>query len=233
MRHYIGHPHTDFTVTTVDSYFRETANADLFLHSLNECYQNPIEIYDRVLCINNIAFISKDTNNNSIKGYLFYNDKEPLELTLANKLTKCIYNGYALINEPYRQTGALQELLEYSIDYLEQIHKNLYQSLLFYAVTSNPIALRGYYKILKTVRPEKGKEPTEEDLAVATYLKDKLFISTEVDRHPFTFKTGLPQRYTSSIRQSILKSHIDEVNYLNELGVNESNGDRFLFYWTS
>lgn len=227
------HSPTNFQVNNVDSYFSETANADLFMQSLTECYQNPTEIFERVLRINNVVFISKDINSNDIKGYLFYSDTEALELTLENKLTKCIYNGYALINETYRQSGALQELLEYSINSLKQAHKGYYQSLLFYAVTSNPIALRGYYKILKTVRPERNKELTEIDLAVVSYLKDKLFISTEVNGHPFTFKTGLPQRYINSIRQSILKSHIDEVNYLNELGVNESNGDRFLFYWTA
>ncbi len=227
------HPKTNFNSYTVDSYFNDTVNVDLFLQSLNICYQNPTEIFERVLRINNVVFISKDTNSSNIKGYLFYNDRENLELTIANKLTKCIYNGYALINEPYRQTGALEELLEHSINFLKQKHKDLYKSLLFYAVTSNPIALRGYYKILKTVRPEKNKELTEEDLTVVTYLKDKLFVSTEVNGHPFTFKTELPQRYTNSLRQSITKSHIEEVNYLNKLGVNEINGDRFLFYWIS
>lgn len=224
---------TDFIDDTVEHYFSDISNKESFQQSLTDCYQNPQEILDRVLRINCTVFVSQDTTEKCIKGYLFFNDTEKLELNVDGKLTKCIYNGFALVNKRYRQTGALQELIEYSMEFLKKVHNKPNRSLLFYAVTSNPIALRGYYKILLTARPQIDKELNEEDLKVAAYLKDKFFAPTEVNGHPFTFKTGLPQRYTSSVRQTINKSNIDEANYLNRLGINEGNGDRFLFYWTA
>lgn len=222
---------TIFTVNNVDNYFKQDSNIDSFLKSLTQCYQNPDEIFQRVLSTNNIVFTSIDSDTHQIKGYLFYSDKENVEVTFENNLTKCIYNGYALVNELYRQSGTLHEILLYSTDYIKKSYENSYTTLLFYAVTSNPIALRSYYKIFKTVRPLQNGQLTEEDLMVAATLKSKLFINTKTNGHPFTFKTELPQRYVDSIRKTFVKSNLNEMNFLNSLSIDESSGDRFLFYW--
>ena len=222
---------TYFVIKSTEEFFEEWDNVELFLNALTNCYQNPREVLNRILSVNNKVFVSTDTHNNHIKGYLFYNDKANTEINIADKIYKCIYNGYALINEKYRQTGALQELLEYSVACLKELHEKNGYSLLFYAVTSNPIALRGYYRILKDVSPQISKELTDEDLQVWDFLKSQLFVSTATGSVPFVLKTGLPQRYAASMRRTIKTSLVGEIDYLNSLGVNEENGDRFLFYW--
>lgn len=222
---------TEIKIDNVDSYFNQSNNVVLFLQSLNECYLNADEIFQRVITVNNRVFILSDSKSHQIIGYLFYCDNEYFEVNFKNNPTKCIYNGYALINSAYRQTGALKELLIYSTNYLKQ-EINGIESLMFYAVTSNPIALRSYCNVFNTVRPLRNGQLTDEDKTIAMILKNKLFIETETNGHPFTFKTKLPQRYTDTIRQTLNNSNIEEVTFLKNLNINESNGDRFLFYWT-
>jgi hypothetical protein len=222
-----------FLVEDVISYFGVDINVHLFLESLTLCYQNPTEIFDRIIEVNDTVFILKDLNEeNKIKGYIFYNTKENLEIVVNGILKKCIYNGYALVNEAYRQTGALNDLLLYATQFYVDKYNGSYETLLFYAITSNPIAIRSYYKTFNNIRPLINETLTTEDLVIAENLKSKLFIYTENNGHPFTFKTYLPQRYTEKVRETFINTRIEEVGFLNTLGVDEKSGDRFLFYWT-
>jgi hypothetical protein len=218
-------------VSDVIKYFKTDENKRLFLNSLNDCYQNPLEIFSRVSKINNNIFVLKNNENKAIKGYLFFCDKENAHFDFNDLLTKQIYNGYALINEPYRQTGALKELLLYATNFYIKKYNQKFKQLLFYAVTSNPIALRGYYKIFPTVRPLQNGQISDDDLLIADQLKANLFIEAENNGHPFTFKTNLPQRYVENIRKTFIKSELNELEFLNNLNINEQSGDRFLFYW--
>lgn len=219
-------------VSDVRDYFQTAENKKQFLISLTECYQNPLEIFKRVSSVNNNIFVFKDSEKNAIKGYLFFNDKENTLSLINNLLTKQIYNGYALINKSYRQTGALKVLLLFATNFYKKQYIDHYGQLLFYAVTSNPIVLRGYYRMFPSIRPLLSGQIFEDDLLIADRLKANLFIDYENNGHPFALKTSLPQRYAENIRQTFRKSGLKEIKFLEDLNINEQRGDKLLYYWT-
>ena len=218
----------------VQDYFQQNHNTQTFIDSLEECYKNPLDLFQRITSVNDTVFVMTDSENeNQVIGYLFYTDTENIEITINEELTRCIYNGYAFVNERFRKTGALKNLLLFATDFYKEKYTGSYSQLLFYAVTSNPFALRGYYNVFETARPSQDGLLTQNDLLIAESLKKRLFISTDQDQHPFTFKTNLPQRYQENFRKTLNQSSLDEVKFLDKLNISEGNGDRFLFYWTS
>ena len=234
MRHFMVTYSESIVATSVRDYFQQSHNTQNFLSSLEECYKNSSGLFQRIIAVNDTVFIMADFEyENQIIGYLFYTDRENIEITVNEKLTRCIYNGYAFIKESYRKTGALKNLLLFATDFYKEKYSGGYLQLLFYAVTSNPFALRGYYNVFETARPSQDGLLTQDDLLIAEFLKKRLFIHTDQNQHPFTFKTDLPQRYRENFRKTFNRKDLEEVDFLNQLNIDESNGDRFLFYWTT
>jgi hypothetical protein len=216
-----------FEFFNVSDYFSLEKNKNEFLCSLESCYKNPSDLFKRICFVNNNLIVLK--NELQTIGYLFFSDIENNYFSDTN--SKIIYNGYALIVENFRNSKSLQRLLHFSENYYENKYKNLFSEIIFFAVTSNPIALRAYYKAFTTVKPELNAELENTDLIIVSQLKKILNTTVEESENPFVLRTSLPQRYSENITIEIAKSNINESQILKNLNVDEKKGDRMLFYW--
>jgi len=219
-------------IEPVKTYFSSDMKKNNFMIELKKCYQNPHEIFQRVMKVNDLVFINKK-NNGDIKGYLFYSFINDQIITINDIMHKLIYNGYAFINEKYRTTGLLQELLLFSTNYFKSVYSETFDQLLFYAVTSNPIAYRSYLNTFNTLKPKPDERISDTDILITKFLREQLLIKNECTGNPFSIRTELPQRYNENMRQTLRAPQLPETQFMHKLHINEQNGDRLLFYWVA
>lgn len=199
------------------------------LQLVGKSYQNPEQLIERIYAINDTAFVAKI--GNEIVGVLLFNYSNRTTFSVNGYPFVAIYNGYAVTDIRFRNQRVIQRLIEFSTkEFNSRINDNL-TKLLLYAITSNPFALRAYRKVCEYMEPFENGSYTEFGAELVIKLKHQLGITIHEDSHPFKFTTSLPQRYSYFEQVNLANAPDSEKLFLQNLGVDESIGDRLIFFW--
>ncbi|OIN60649.1 hypothetical protein [Arsenicibacter rosenii] len=213
-----------------DETFQTNAELKNRLYDLiSQSYINVKELIDRIYIVNDIAFVAR--HQETIVGILFYSFGHRNTFYINDEKITAIYNGYAVTDLSYRNNGVLQKLIQFSTTYFCDRIKTDHARLLLYAITSNPFALRAYRKVCPYLEPFENGSFTDNGRQIARQLKQVLGINRQDGKHPFTFNTTLPQRYSDFEQQNLRQAPEKERSFLQALGVDEQAGDRIIFFW--
>ncbi|GAA4465402.1 hypothetical protein GCM10023189_45990 [Nibrella saemangeumensis] len=193
-------------------------------------YQNADELIERIFAINDTAFVA--IFQEKIIGILLFSYRSKHKVRAGERAYTAIYNGYAVTDLNYRNQGILQHLIANATNEFNQRISQENTRLLLYAITSNPFAVRAYWKVCEHIEPFPDGSYTDTGRIVVNQLKRELGISVEESMHPFKFTTSLPQRYSDFERQNFEFAPSKEKSFLDDLGITESIGDRLIFFWT-
>ncbi len=200
------------------------------LHNLiSQSYRNVAELIDRIYSVNDTAFVAR--NHDKIVGILFFSFEHRTTFLIHAEKFTAIYNGYAVTDLYYRNSGVLQKLIQFATQFFCSRILADDSRLLLYAITSNPYALRAYRKVCPYMEPFEDGSFTDSGRLIARQLKQDLGINRLDGEHPFTFNTSLPQRYSDFEQQNLSNAPDKERLFLRSLGINEQAGDRILFFW--
>ena len=210
--------------------FQHNSTLKLRLYDLiRQSYKNVAELIDRIYLVNDTAFVARD--HDKIVGILFFSFKNCTSFLIRDEKFTAIYNGYAVTDLDYRNSGVLQKLIQFATQFFCSRILADDSRLLLYAITSNPYALRAYRKVCPYMEPFENGSFTENGRLIAHQLKHDLGINRQDGEHPFTFNTSLPQRYSDFEQENLSNAPDKERLFLKALGINEQAGDRIVFFW--
>lgn len=219
----------DFSYTEGDLFLQDDGLRKSISQLADQSYYDINPLLDRIYAVNDIAFVAKE--GQTVVGVLVFSFKNRIKIDIGGHSYTAIYNGFAVTSLHFRNQKIMQQLIVYATKEFNLRINSVSNELLFYAITSNPYALRAYRKISSYMEPFIDGSFSEKGSYLVSLLKGQLGLTVQEDIHPFKFTSSLPQRYSSFEKNNLTNAPVHEKTLLENLNVVEAFGDRVILFW--